>query len=305
MRIVVFSDTHLGARSGRTAEARREFDNFVRGQFSRVLSQVDADLVVHAGDVFDMPRPTADLQKFFSTEITRVLDRGIELVVIAGNHDRSLAHSLLEMYYDNLHIVNTTARFEFGDLAITAFPYQREVSGIQRVLDEVRSELFIAHQLLDNSWVGPQRMHFRGSKTLRPPRRGLLISGHVHRAQITSERSVHCGSTIRTSFAEVIEPKGYLVLDVEDGNVEGEFRELPTYPMEVHELEDEEEFEPKDKNARLYLRLLGSGLEKGEVYAQYPAGEYPHLRVGVSSRTRLLYGRYNGGFEPPSFSVKL
>ncbi len=305
MRIVVFSDTHLGARSGRTAEARSEFGDFVRDQLRRVLRQVDADLIVHAGDVFDRSRPSSDLQEFFYTEITRVLDRGIELVVIAGNHDRSLSHNLLEMYYDNLHIINTVTRLDLDELRITAFPYQREVSSIQRVLDEGRSDLFIAHQLLENSWVGPQRMHFRGSKTLKPPKRGLLISGHVHRAQVTSERSVHCGSSVRTNFAEVIEPKGYLVLDVEDGNVEGEFRELPTFPMEVHELEDEEEFEPRDKSARLYLRILGSEVKTGEVYTQYPAGEYPHLRVGVTNRVRPLYGRYNGVFKPPSLSMKL
>ena len=305
MKITVLSDSHLGTKSGRTASSRQIYDEFVRGQFRKVFDEVrTADLIVHAGDVFDTSKPSSDLQEFLNYELSKALDSGIEVMVIAGNHDHSLNHNLLEMYYPNLHIVNKMTPLELDGFNLVGLPFTKDVSAIQQLLDSGRPDLFIAHQLLENSWVGPQRMHFRGRKTLRPPKKGLLISGHVHRAQQTAERSVHCGSIVRTSFAESIESKGFFIIDAEEDYISAEFNKLESFPMEIHEVENLNDFKPKNKQARLYLRLVGTQEEEiGSMYAKFPAELFPHLRIAIGARP--LYSKYSSGFRDPSFEIQL
>lgn len=305
MKIAIFSDSHLGKKMGRTPSSRKIYDEFVRGQFRKVLDEArTADLIVHAGDVFDTSKPNSDQKDFFNSELIKALDAGIEVMVIAGNHDRTLDHNLLEMYYPNLHIVNKMTTLELDGFNLVAFPYTENVSAIQQLLDSGKPDLFIAHQLLRNSWVGPQRMYFRGRKTLRPPKKGLLISGHVHRAQQVAERSVHCGSIVRTHPMESIESKGSFIINTEKDYISAEFKKLECFPLEVHEVENLNEFKPKNMQARLYLRLIDKQEEEiRSIYAKFPAEIFPYLKIAIG--TRPLYSKYSSGFRDPSFEIQL
>src|SRR6266536_5424819 len=84
MRLLHVSDWHLGRTNGHTPR---------RGDLADVLEQTvefarefEPDLVVHAGDLFDGPRPAVDdLQ--LACDALRQLGELSPVVVLAGNHD--------------------------------------------------------------------------------------------------------------------------------------------------------------------------------------------------------------------------
>lgn len=84
MRLLHVSDWHLGRTNGHTS--RREDLADVLEQTVQAARQFAPDLVVHAGDLFDGPRPAVDdLQ--LACDTLRQLAELAPVVVLAGNHD--------------------------------------------------------------------------------------------------------------------------------------------------------------------------------------------------------------------------
>jgi exonuclease SbcD len=84
MRLLHVADWHLGRSHGHTS--RREDLVEVLEQTVSVARDFRPDLVVHAGDIFDAPRPSVDdLQ--LACDTLRQLGEVAPVVVLAGNHD--------------------------------------------------------------------------------------------------------------------------------------------------------------------------------------------------------------------------
>jgi DNA repair protein SbcD/Mre11 len=84
MRLLHVSDWHLGRTNGHTP--RREDLADVLDQTVEFAREFEPDLVVHAGDLFDGPRPAVDdLQ--LACDALRQLAELSPVVVLAGNHD--------------------------------------------------------------------------------------------------------------------------------------------------------------------------------------------------------------------------
>jgi DNA repair exonuclease SbcCD nuclease subunit len=84
---------------------------------------------------------------------------------------------------------------------------------------EAKHCIMLCHQLFDGSTFGPHNFVFRkhhGAITQEqiPSAIDLVVTGHVHKAQsLYNGKVVYTGSIERTSFVEIIEPKGYLLID--------------------------------------------------------------------------------------------
>ena len=84
MRLLHVSDWHLGRTNGHTP--RREDLEDVLEQTVNIAREFAPDLVIHAGDLFDGPRPAVDdLQ--LACDTLRQLAELSPVVVLAGNHD--------------------------------------------------------------------------------------------------------------------------------------------------------------------------------------------------------------------------
>jgi exonuclease SbcD len=88
MRILHTADWHLGRRIGtvsRLDEQRKLLDRLVREVRRR-----DPDVIVHAGDVFDVFTPSAEAERLYYGTMQRLAEGGQRCVlVVAGNHDSS------------------------------------------------------------------------------------------------------------------------------------------------------------------------------------------------------------------------
>lgn len=90
-RFVHAADLHLDTPyRGRTAELRKRLQDAGRKAFERLVDlcideRVDALLL--AGDVFDHDRITLATEAFLGDELVRLVEAGVHVVAISGNHD--------------------------------------------------------------------------------------------------------------------------------------------------------------------------------------------------------------------------
>ena len=320
MRILATADSHFGYIYGRTAQARNLIIQHFFDSFENLLEiarREKVELVLHGGDFFNRSKPN---KKFISKAfnlITRLSDDGINFIAIPGNHDRScLPDTLLSYFKSNIYFLNIYSNVEVNDITVIGFPYSHDpvsvMSKISRFAKYNPSKKFIilCHQLFDGASFGPHNYVFtKRFDTLLtyhlPGNIKFVISGHIHRAQALQNNKVfYPGSIERTSFMEIVEPKGYLIFELEEDFYSTNFYEIPSIPMEVKEVEVHKaallssELENCEINpdVRFLLRLIGRKLTENEIkylWAKYPAAEYPFLSFSPKKPNMMLRHLYS------------
>ncbi|HIG43004.1 MAG: metallophosphoesterase [bacterium] len=251
VRIIFFSDTHLGAahtsRPGRRKNHRSE--DFTRC-FETVVDHAissKADLLIHGGDLFNRSKPPADIVYQAYEKILQAADE-LPVLMLAGNHERAQLPPYLFLQHRNIHIFDEPKTFRFSfrgkSFCFGGFPHQKKIrTGFMGLVD--RSGIFdqpadyrylCVHQTVEGARVGPNGYTFRHgddviSASHIPGGLTAVLSGHIHRQQIldTVTPVVYCGSTERTSFAEADETKSFCELIPTEDHIE--FVPLPATPM--------------------------------------------------------------------------
>jgi len=270
LRILFVSDTHLGfdlpARP-RVERRRRGPDFFAC--FEQALAPAlrgEADVVVHGGDLLYRSRVPATLVARALQPLLRVADAGVPVLLVPGNHERSVIPRPLLATHEQLRVFReaSTIVIERRGLrvAFAGFPYARSVRrAFPALLAATRyrevpadARVLCLHHCVEGAVCGPPPgFTFRdGEDVVRtsdlPGDVAVVLCGHVHRHQMLrhdlSGRPlpapvVYAGSVERTSFAERDETKGFVRLDIGPGGPGGrlgrcEFRPLPARPMRVH-----------------------------------------------------------------------
>ncbi len=275
VRVLLLADTHLGfdqPTSPRVRRRRRGADFLAN--YERALAPAHegaVDLVVHGGDVFHHPRVPHTLVYQAFEPLKRIADSGIPVFVVPGNHERSRIPSRRFAVHPGVNIFDAPRTVLVGKsglrIAVSGFPYQR--SGVRaRFAELVKASghgsleadvaLLCVHHCFEGATVGPADYTFRSAPDVVraadvPNSVAAVLTGHVHRRQVlTTDLSgrrlrapvLYPGSVERTAFAEMGEPKGYMLLDVEPhrggGRLTGwTFEELPARPMVERELNAE------------------------------------------------------------------
>jgi len=85
MKFLHTADWHVG----KTLKGRNRLDEqrAVLAQISRIATDNQVDAVLVAGDLYDTSAPSADAQRLVNATLLGLARDGIEVVVIAGNHD--------------------------------------------------------------------------------------------------------------------------------------------------------------------------------------------------------------------------
>jgi exonuclease SbcD len=295
-RILFLADTHLGFDlpfHPRVEKTRRGPDFFAN--FQRALQPAldgQSDLVIHGGDLFYRSRVPPALVEMAMAPLVAVAERGVPVFLVPGNHERSRIPLHLWTLHPLLHIFDRprtfTLRLGAGShptLALSGFP---AIRGSTRDLFTARVEetgwrqetadarLLCIHEVVEGAQVGDTNYTFRsGPQVIRgedvPDDFGAVLSGHIHRAQVLrrdlegrplAAPVVYPGAIERTAFAERLEAKGYVELEVGlDGPVRGQitslkFVRLPTRPM-IHLILDVDALDQEGLHAYLRERLAG------------------------------------------------
>lgn len=261
MRVLHIADTHIGADlpvRGRGRYARRGWD-FV-DSFRRVLAQAavqQANLIIHAGDLFDRPNPSGNAVDAAVEPLWQCAQAGVPVVIVPGNHERSVLPGLLPLAHPNIHVVRepTTIRLECGGVrvAICAFPCIRRglaaaFSAALQATDwrpgAADVNILALHQTFEGARCGPADYRFRAGEDVLacgaiPVGFDYVAAGHVHRHQVLAGGAagdipiVYAGSPDRIAFAEMHEPKGGVLVEFAGGRAMPQFLEHRVRPMQI------------------------------------------------------------------------
>ncbi len=259
------SDFHLGAKWD-TEREDDPFDQ-ARESLEKAL-EMGAQLILIPGDIFESRTPNQEIwssaMRLLSTvsekknreieldrlvgkdedDITALPLRGVPVVAIHGNHERrgkgfvdsikalESAGLLIRLHHNSIVLEDSEQKIAIHGMGYVPGRYARNL------LEEWNPEpvdgavnLLMIHQ-------GLGRFTFSGeSSTLRtsdlPPGFDLYISGHVHyriESEVHGKPLIFPGSTVRTQLLQIESevPKGFYMLDIEDGNIDKDFVELET-----------------------------------------------------------------------------
>jgi exonuclease SbcD len=267
IKVLLLADTHLGfdmPAKPRVEKRRRGPDFFANTCLSlEPAMRGEVDLVVHGGDLLYRSRVPGWLVERALEPLLEVADIGVPVVLVPGNHERSALPYPILASHRHLHVLDRPRTVELEcngiRLAIGGFPCEQDAvrdrfadlvadCGALSVSAEIR--ILCMHQTVEGSQV--EGFTFRsGADIVRgrdiPSGFAAILCGHIHRSQVLTRDLVgrklrtpvlYPGSVERTSLAERNEAKGFLVIELEPGEMGGRlagsrFQELPARPMHV------------------------------------------------------------------------
>ncbi len=259
MRILLLADSHLGfdhTDRPRVHRRRRGEDFFRCWELALAPAlRGEVDAVVHGGDLFYRSRISTGLAEDGYRLLHLVANRGIPVLIVPGNHERSALPFPLLIRHPRIHVFDRPRTFVVHARAMTVafsgfpcerddvrrrFPAQVEATGWRGALADAR--LLCIHQAVEGAAVGHPEFVFRdGRDVIRtrdiPDGFAAVLCGHIHRHQVllvgSAGRVIYPGSIERTSFAERHETKGYVIIDLPaDGTgIVQKFVPLPARPM--------------------------------------------------------------------------
>ena len=318
MRIVFLADTHLGFDypvKPRIHRRRRGPDFFAN--FKQVLAyarKTRPDLVLHGGDLFFRARVPQLIVDMVYDDLFEFAGEGIPLLIVPGNHERSILPASLFLNHPNIHIFDQprTFNFEFEGrrIYLSGFPCKRKniqeefplllrESGWEGV--DGGGKLLCLHQTIQGAKVGPTGFTFhKGQDVIRRsdlPKDALaILSGHIHRRQIIGNIKnkgseappvIYPGSTERTSFAEREEKKGFYDIELSSPTENGwgirrlEYIELPARPMVDLIIEQS----VNSKGLRDYLSQLIAEMDPNSIVRlRCEAGLDPQVKSQISAK---------------------
>lgn len=309
-KFIHISDTHLGIDQPTRTHKKREMqwkraDDF-KENFHSVLNKAkepDIDFLIHAGDLFNRSSPPesviADtLQSIFE------LAKKKPVILLPGNHERAVLRTGFLDTITNLNVFHNARTIPLVingiKVGITGFPFIREnfAKKYSKIIDKTcyfdqvfDYRILVMHQLLDSSFVGAQHYVFRKSDPnvlsldKIDSKFNYLALGHIHTYQKIHGlekkgiQAIYSGSIERTSFAERLEKKGFIEVEVTQTENDGfsqlktqyKFIELPVRPMHLLNINikdnlsmDELLKEMKsnlitfDKESLIYIRINGN-----------------------------------------------
>ncbi len=269
LRILHTADSHIGAALPvRPRHDRpRRGDDFV-DSFARVVHramQRRIDLAIHAGDLFNRSSPSSRALVAAAEPLLKLATADIPVVIVPGNHERSTIPSCLLLSHPNIHIVTEPCTLTFRSsglrIAVSALPCLRrgsagqfssalDATGWSKTRADVR--ILAVHQTFESATCGPADHRFRsGDEVVErsdiPAAFDYVAAGHVHRHQVLSAADtdgppiVYSGSPDRISFAEIDEPKGFVLVEhagdrLVHSFIEHDVRPMSLWPVDVTSL---------------------------------------------------------------------
>jgi len=209
----------------------REMDIYAAGRaLSEHLCQLQPDLVVVAGDVWDSASPSPQALKHGYDFHRRLQQAGIETLVVGGNHDtlsspgRPTALEHLGRYF-GCHVSLEQQTLEIADLRILTIPYRTLSLGIMKEPDysDQVPNLLVVHAAVDGDDM-PDFAKYDytrlARKDLFDQRASARLLGHIHIHQSVGENAFYCGAPERLTWGEITNtPAFYLHQISDDGSV--------------------------------------------------------------------------------------
>ena len=283
MRIAILSDLHLGY-------PRFEEDSYVQAERALVSASENADLILCAGDVFDVKIPKLETLK----RAVEIFGKAtVPVYTIFGNHERRAKDlvnpvHLLEASTKMTLIHGRSETFEKDGekvqiLGIGSVPEEYAEEAVRQVMtrfskDEGAFRILMIHQSLKELVPGGKdELSLEYVESLPFD---LIIDGHIHETISKLDgRFLIPGSTVITQLKrEEMKPKGYFLYDTKSRKAE--FVKIASRPFFYEELDFKDAGE---SDVRERVRARVSELKRAHPDAVIAVKIDGTLKEGLSS----------------------
>ena len=253
MRILHTSDWHLGKRLFKLDRSpeHEQFLNWLLG----TLIEEKIDVLLIAGDIFDVPTPPHQSLEVFYNFLHRVsVETKTETMIIAGNHDSGL---LLEAPSKLLspHRVKVWGKLSqnpadhwmtVGNVELCAIPFFRSYELLPQgegdalaalknylVKDKTLPQVLMLHHLAGVFEAAGSEQVISLSGVDSIPNEVLktfdyVALGHIHKPQKIGPQSYYSGSPIPLRFSETAK-KSVVIIDEKDGVLTSQIKPIPVF----------------------------------------------------------------------------
>lgn len=250
MRFLHTADWHLGRllhKQHLTADQAHVLDQFVEAAHA-----YEPDAVIVAGDIYDRAVPPSDAVEVLDRTLSRlVVDAGLPVVMIAGNHDSpdrlDFGSSILER--QGLHVLCSPRTHPVvledahGPVYIAGLPYAQPAEArqvfdidapirsheavVSAQLDHLRPQIpadarsiAVAHIFAQRGTVGESERTLVGGAETVPTELfngfDYVALGHLHQRQQAGGAHIrYAGSPMKYSFSEHNHTKSFFVVDMD------------------------------------------------------------------------------------------
>ena len=235
MKIIHLADSHLGfsSYSRMDEHGQNRIEEMVYKGFDQAIDKIiqsRPDAVVHAGDVFHHVRPKIKPLVVFQKGLQRLMEEGIPVIVISGNHDAPKSFSLTSPFrlFEGLRDVHIAQRYKYerflvGDHYFHCIPFCLEPQDYLTEFEKIERsgrDVLVMHGLVES--LQNRKMRSVGEHELKD---SLLKSdfdyialGHFHGQAQVASNAYYSGSVEYFNFGESQDEKGMLLVDLETGN---------------------------------------------------------------------------------------
>jgi len=183
------------------------------------------DVVYVIGDIYERKRPYNSEKALFEKFVKYLSDKGIEIIILSGNHD---------MDKDQVSAVEEFKILELPNITLKPNP---------SVVPLGKFNVFLGHFLVQGAKLGPTDYQIGSPISIKSIlskwKADIYLLGDVHKAQKLNDNPpmLYVGSPERTDFGERNEKKGFTLLTANANGIEYKFIELNTRPMIQFDLE--------------------------------------------------------------------
>lgn len=254
MKIVCTADLHLGVSSYGRIDPSTNLNTRVLKALIQLDEMIDYTIknnikvVCIAGDVYKNSSVPSSIQTEFNKRIRKLLDRDTKVIIIDGNHDVDKINTKKSplAVYDDLKINNAIQTRFHEEVEITVdgetvkfvlLPTYHDATMIEDIVNNTQYNgnpiVYVLHTTIKgaalNDWNIAEKETYVDAEIFDKPGVAAVVMGHLHKHQTLYNKPLvfYTGSLQRVDFSEEHQPKGFVVLDVnQDSTVEYEFIEL-------------------------------------------------------------------------------
>lgn len=237
MRFIHLADSHLGFSSYSRLDdrGRNRIEEMVYSGFEQVIEKIVSlrpDAVVHAGDVFHHVHPKIRPLFVFQKGLMRLMEEGIPVIIISGNHDAPKSYSLTSPFrlFEGLRDVHIAQRYQYegvevGDHFFHCIPFCIEPQDYLAEFEKIRRtgrDVLVMHGLVES--LQNRKMRSVGehelSDSFLKSDFDYIALGHFHGQVQLSRNAWYSGSVEYFNFGEAGDEKGMLLVDTETDRTE-------------------------------------------------------------------------------------
>ncbi len=114
MKFLHFSDTHIGKRNFKLEEREKDFEEAFKQCIDAAIGE-GVDFVIHAGDMFDIGRPSHKSIIFVIGQLKRLKEKDIPIFTVSGSHDMSLDDTVISIL-EKVNLITNLSHQRFFEI---------------------------------------------------------------------------------------------------------------------------------------------------------------------------------------------